>query len=105
MTNNEKGEPRDTIPDSKAITKNDNSQSAQPETLFCEYKDCQFRFDINVSSSQKQVQSGDHEILMEFTTKDGQRRVFSLDVHALAFLREQLEKVEQAFPRCYVYKK
>jgi len=42
---------------------------------------------------------------MELTTKDGQRRVFSLDVHALAFLHEQLEKVEQAFPRCYVYNK
>nr|CAD2158377.1 unnamed protein product [Meloidogyne enterolobii] len=81
------------------------TNSSQPETLFCEYKDCKFRFDINLSSTQRQVQSGEHELLMELTTKDGQRRVFSLDVHALAFLHEQLEKVEQAFPRCYVYNK
>jgi len=24
------------------------TNSSQPETLFCEYKDCKFRFDINV---------------------------------------------------------
>uniref|UniRef100_A0A915MLC0 Uncharacterized protein n=1 Tax=Meloidogyne javanica TaxID=6303 RepID=A0A915MLC0_MELJA len=96
MTSNDKANSNaNTIADSKAIN------SSQPETLFCEYKDCKFRFDINV----RQVQSGDHELLMELTTKDGQRRVFSLDVHALAFLHEQLEKVEQAFPRCYVYNK
>ncbi|CAK5087444.1 unnamed protein product [Meloidogyne enterolobii] len=88
-----------TIADSKT------TNPLQPETIFCEYKDCKFRFDINLSSTQRQVQSGDHELLMELTTKDGQRRVFSLDVHALAFLHEQLEKVEQAFPRCYVYNK
>jgi len=62
-------------------------------------------FHFQLSSTQRQVQSGEHELLMELTTKDGQRRVFSLDVHALAFLHEQLEKVEQAFPRCYVYNK
>jgi hypothetical protein len=41
---------------------------------------------------------------MQLTAKDGKKSALKMDVRMLGFLHEQLEKVEQAFPRCYVYK-
>lgn len=61
--------------------------------------------ELQVSNNQRPCSTGEHEILMEITAKDGQKQIVKMDTPMLSYLNKQLEKIEQTFPRCYVYKK
>lgn len=81
------------------------SEKVEKSSSINEYASCNIRFDIDVAKRFAANIRDMYSLQMELKTNPQQQHHFIFDAMVLQQLNSELEKINAAFPRCYVYKR